>query len=124
MLPKAHQVDIFDLRGFYYTQQDSELFHILSTSSKTEFRILLSELNSDNTNYRANQIPNKSVTSLKNEIQASINTISNLNKNNVKIKLYCIHNVTRLIFVDNELFLTPFRNGDFLSHATTYRIPI
>ena len=123
LLPQASRVNILDLRGFYYTQQDSPLFRIISASSKTEFRILLSEPDSANTIYRANHIPNKPEMILKNEIQASIDTITSLNKNNVKLKLYHLHNVTRLIFIDDELFLTPFRDGDFLAHAPTFRIP-
>lgn len=122
LLPKANQVNILDLRGFYYTQQDSPLFRIISTASRTEFRILLSEPGSDNTIYRANQIPNKPLKTLENEIKTSISIITSLNKNSVKIRLYYLHNVVRLIFIDNELFLTPFRDNDFLSYALTYRI--
>lgn len=123
LLPKARQVDILDLRGFYYTQQDSPLFQLISTSTKTEYRILLSEPDSDNTIYREKHILNKPETTLKSEIQASISVISNLNKDNVKLKLYRLHNVTRLIFVDDQLFLTPFRDEHFLAYAPTFRIP-
>ena len=123
LLPQASRVDILDLRGFYYTQQDSPLFRLISTSPKTEYRILLSESDSVNTIYRAAHIPNKTVIALKREIQASISIITSLNKDKVKLKLYHLHNVTRLIFVDDELFLTPFRDGHFLAYAPTYRIP-
>ena len=105
ILPKAHKVDILDLRGFIFTQQDSPLFSILLSSQATDYRILLSDPNSTNTAFRAQYIPNKPVEALKNEIQASISVIEGLRKNNISLRTYDSHNVFRLIFVDKELFL-------------------
>lgn len=123
ILPKAHKVDILDLRGFIFTQQDSPLFSILSSSLGTDYRILLSDPDSMNTEYRAKCMPNKPLNALKNEIQASINVIEGLKKSNIRLRTYWSYNVLRLIFIDGELFLTPFREGDFLSSAPTFRIP-
>lgn len=122
VLPKARKVDILDLRGFIFTQQNSPLFSILSSSSGTDYRILLSAPDSTNTTYRANCMPSKPITALKNEIQASISVIVGLKRSNIRLRTYCSHNVLRLIFVDDELFLTPFRSGDFLSSAPTFKI--
>lgn len=122
VLPKAHKVDILDLRGFIFTQQDPPLFSILASSTDTDYRILLSAPDSTNTTYRANCMPNKPIRALKSEIQASISVIAGFKKSNIRLRTYCSHNVLRLIFVDGELFLTPFRRGTFLSSAPTFKV--
>lgn len=80
VLPNARKVDILDLRGFIYTQQDSPLFSILASSWDTDYRILLSDPDSPNTTYRANCMPNKPIKALKSEIKASISVIAGLKR--------------------------------------------
>ena len=122
VLPKARKVNILDLRGFIFTQQDSPLFSVFASSSDTDYRILLSDPDSTNTIYRAKCMPNKPMKALKGEIQASISVIAGFKKSNIRLRTYCSHNVLRLIFVDGDLFLTPFRKGTFLSSAPTFKV--
>lgn len=121
ILPTAKQVNILDLRGFLYTQQDSLLFKEIFNNDNALFHILLSDPSSSNTYYRANHTPNKSPKVMMNEIQSSIDSIIELNKKNIQLKLYKEHNVFRLIFIDDELFATPFRDGSFISNAPTMK---
>lgn len=119
----AQNVDIMDLRGFIFTQQDSPLFSLLSTSTTTDYRILLSQPDSSNTSYRASCMQGKPIAALKSEINASFKVLLDLKKSNIKVRAYSLLNAVRLIFVDETLFMTPFRQDAFLSSAPTFKIP-
>jgi len=122
ILPKARKVDVLDLRGFIFSQQDSPLFPIFSSSLSTDYRILLSDPDSANTAYRANCMQNKPIKAIKSEIQSSVSVITGLKKSNIKVRTYCSYSVLRLIFIDGELFVTPFRKGALLASAPTFKI--
>lgn len=119
---QAQHIEILDLRGFLYTQQDSKLFRIIAARADLSLQVLLSSPTSGNTKYRATHIPQKTFDSLAREIQSSIDTLLCLNRANIKVRTYGTYNVVRLIFIDNELFLTPFRNENFISSALTLRM--
>lgn len=119
---KAKEIKILDLRGFLYTQQDKKLFKRIAVLDIL-IQFLLSNPLSEAARFRESKTPYKKKGAFKIEIQTSIDSLSNLSKNNIMIRTFTEHIIFRLIFINNSfLYLTPFRDGKFISDAPTYKI--
>lgn len=118
----AKKIRILDLRGFLYTQQNRKLFKRIATLD-IPMEFLLSNPFSESARFREIKTPYKNQGAFKVEIQTSIDSLNNLSKKNIVIKTFNEHIIFRLIFIDDSfLYLTPYRDGKFLSDAPTYKI--
>lgn len=118
----AKEIKILDLRGFLYTQQDKKLFRRITTLD-IPIQFLFSNPLSEASRFRESKTPYKKEGAFEIEIQTSIDSLSNLSKKNILIRTFNEHIIFRLIFInDCFLYLTPFRDGKFISDAPTYKI--
>lgn len=118
----AKEIKILDLRGFLYTQQDKKLFKKIAMLD-IPMQFLFSNPFSAAASFRECKTPYKNKGAFEIEIQTAINSLSNLYKKNIMIRTFKEHIIFRLIFVNNSsLYLTPFRDGKFISDAPTYKI--